>query len=132
MLQKERFGTRLTYSIETDDDILDTIVPRLIIQPFAENSVIHGMEPKETPCHISIKAESVSSERIRIVIADDGVGFDSRSRDYSSSIGISNSIDRIRILDPESDISIDSMPDCGCSVTIIIRKEMHNESSDSR
>lgn len=132
MLQKERFGTRLTYSIETDDDILDTIVPRLIIQPFAENSVIHGMEPKETPCHISIKAESVSSERIRIVIADDGVGFDSRSRDYSSSIGISNSIDRIRILDPESDISIDSMPDCGCSVTIIMRKDVYNESPDSR
>lgn len=132
MLQKERFGTKLTYSIEKDERILETIVPRLILQPFVENSVIHGMEPKETPCHISIKVESMDSERIRMIISDDGAGFDSREKDYSSSIGISNSMNRIRILDPEASISIESMPDSGCVVTIIMRKDVYNESPDSR
>ena len=127
MLQKERFGTKLTYSIETDERILETIVPRLILQPFVENSVIHGMEPKETPCHISIKVESMDSERIRMIISDDGAGFDSREKDYSSSIGISNSMNRIRILDPEASISIESMPDSGCVVTIMLRRDNNNE-----
>lgn len=39
-----RFGQRLHIEKEIDESLLDTMVPRLILQPILENSVVHGVE----------------------------------------------------------------------------------------
>lgn len=75
-LQKERFEDKLQYSIDLEDpEILDYYLPKLIIQPVVENSIVHGLEPKREGgwVRISIWEEE---DAIYIKISDDGVGFD--------------------------------------------------------
>ena len=131
LLQKDRFGDRLDYSVTADDKSLQSLVPRLLIQPFAENAVIHGMEPDKKKCTVTITAKE-EAERIKITIRDDGRGFNMNSTDIMSSIGISNSFDRIRILDSEASVSIVSSLGNGCTVKIDIKEVLSDESSDCR
>lgn len=80
-IQNSRFGEKITYSIEYTqgkEKYENLMVPRLSIEPIVENAVCHGLEPKEGNGHISI-AVSVSEEILKIIIADDGIGFDPKS-----------------------------------------------------
>lgn len=121
MLQKERFTDRLSFSIEAEKETLSALIPRLLLQPFVENSVIHGMEPiSNFKCFIAINT-SIKDGKILIRIKDDGAGFDLNKTDISSSIGISNSINRVRIMDPESSISITSAEGQGCTIDISMK-----------
>ena len=121
MLQKERFTDRLSFSIEAEKETLSALIPRLLLQPFVENSVIHGMEPiSNYKCFIAINT-SIKDGKILIRIKDDGAGFDLNKTDISSSIGISNSINRVRIMDPESSVSITSAEGQGCTIDISMK-----------
>lgn len=79
-LEKMRFGEKFNYSINVDPkiDIEMTNVPSMILQPFVENSIIHGVLPLENGenghIDINIKLELNS---IIFEVIDDGVGIDS-------------------------------------------------------
>lgn len=79
-LEKMRFGDKFNYSINVDPDIdiEMTNVPSMILQPFVENSIIHGVLPLESgesgQIDINIKLELNS---IIFEVIDDGVGIDS-------------------------------------------------------
>ena len=56
-IQKIRFSDRLSYSIDIDDKLLDTVfMPRFTLQPLVENAIIHGLTGKEEGGNVSIKA----------------------------------------------------------------------------
>ena len=129
LLQKDRFGDRLDYQVSVSGDIQIMLVPRLLIQPFVENAVIHGMEPGKRKCSIQVTAEEVDG-RMKITISDDGRGFDMEKTDLMASIGISNSLDRIRILDPGASVDITSSPGNGCQVVIDTKEVLSNENPD--
>ncbi|MCP4579492.1 MAG: hypothetical protein GY846_24735 [Deltaproteobacteria bacterium] len=42
-----RMGKRLSYRIEADDSLNDVSIPPMLIQPLVENSILHGLAPKE-------------------------------------------------------------------------------------
>lgn len=125
LLQKIRFGERLEYVVEEGEMTGSLNIPRLLIQPFAENAVIHGIEPSGKTCTIKITS-NLRNGILNITISDNGAGFDMTATDYHSSIGISNSLERIRIMDSEADVKITSSTGCGCTVEINI-----HENSDS-
>ncbi len=129
LLQKDRFGDRLDYQVSVSGDIQTMLVPRLLIQPFVENAVIHGMEPGNRKCSIQVTAEEVDG-RMKMTISDDGRGFDMEKTDLMASIGISNSLDRIRILDPGASVDITSSPGNGCQVVIDTKEVLSNENPD--
>ena len=129
LLQKDRFGDRLDYSVSVDEKVQKILVPRLLVQPFVENAVIHGMEPDKRKCTIQITAEEKDG-RMMITITDDGRGFDMDRTDIMSSIGISNSFDRVKILDPEATVNISSSPGNGCIVIIGIKEVSSYENPD--
>jgi len=74
-LEMLRFDHQFTYNITIDDgvDIAILKVPPLVIQPFVENAIWHGLMPKETSGRVDIH---ISSEHgfLFIKITDDGVG----------------------------------------------------------
>lgn len=74
-LEQLRFRDKLTYSIEIDPELqVDKIeVPALILQPYIENSILHGIKPKAGPGKVWIK---VSRQKNKLVceVEDDGVG----------------------------------------------------------
>lgn len=54
-IQKMRFSKRLNYEIKMDDSIMSAKIPKLILQPFVENAVVHGFENISTPCWLTVK-----------------------------------------------------------------------------
>ncbi len=122
-LQKIRFGTRFDYSIEFDREAGSFQIPRLLLQPLLENSVIHGIEPLEENGFVSLKCISRrhrGEPGVVITIEDNGVGFDSSKLDEKSNIGILNVKERLYLTFPESLLSITSSPGAGTVVRIEI------------
>ena len=79
-LQKSRFQDKLSYEITIDDErINQDLIPRLLIEPFVENAVSHGLEPKKDHGTVKIhlfETIETGDQLLHIVIEDDGVGFD--------------------------------------------------------
>lgn len=74
-IQEARFGDRMEFRIEADPAVVDVTIPVLTLQPFVENAIIHGLEPKGTPGTLWIRARKDGNDAI-VEIADDGVGMD--------------------------------------------------------
>ena len=72
-IQKMRFTKRLNYEIEVDDDVLRAKIPKLIIQPFVENAIVHGFENISIPCMLKVIAKKEDTD-IRFEIRDTGIG----------------------------------------------------------
>ncbi|SHK29938.1 cache domain-containing sensor histidine kinase [Hespellia stercorisuis] len=72
-IQKMRFTGRLTYEIDLDERIAGEQIPKLILQPFVENAVVHGFENSEAPCEIYVTAEQ-TEDGMEFVIRDTGIG----------------------------------------------------------
>ncbi|WP_372631122.1 sensor histidine kinase [Cohnella sp.] len=64
---------RLQYEIDIPDSMRKLPVPKLLIQPLAENSVIHGIEQKRSAGLIRVTGAE-DETRYRIVVEDDGKG----------------------------------------------------------
>lgn len=74
-IQKMRFGKRLEYGILLDDGILLQEIPKLILQPFVENAIVHGFEKAEGNYALTVTGEKAASRMI-FRIKDTGVGMD--------------------------------------------------------
>jgi two-component system sensor histidine kinase YesM len=74
-LQKIRFKEKLTYEIAFDPKLLEMRIPKLILQPFVENAIIHGIEELEGGGHLQISG-GLEEERMVFTITDNGVGMD--------------------------------------------------------
>ncbi len=75
-IQKMRFSKRLNYTIEVDEDVKKAMIPKLIIQPFVENAVVHGLENISTPCSLRVLGKR-DGEWICFKIIDTGIGMTS-------------------------------------------------------
>ncbi|MEL6695210.1 MAG: histidine kinase, partial [Bacteroidota bacterium] len=75
-LEKLQFDERLVYRIKVSDDlkIHQLLVPQMLIQPFLENAVRHGIRPKGRG-KIDLLVESLG-QNLRICIIDDGIGIE--------------------------------------------------------
>lgn len=125
MLQKLRFGPKITYSIDCPKHLKHFRLPRLLLQPYIENAVIHGIEPCEHNCTICISV-SEAATGIYIKIQDDGVGFQNT---FSDGIGIKNSKKRLQTFCAAGEIAITSEKGQGCCVTLEIKGDC-NEYTD--
>jgi two-component system sensor histidine kinase YesM len=72
-IQKMRFSRRMEYTIRIEDEILDQMIPKLILQPFVENAIVHGFENTNTSCHLYVEGKKLENG-IRFCIQDTGVG----------------------------------------------------------
>lgn len=72
-IQKIRFEEKLTYDISVPEQFNYIIVPRLLLQPIVENSVIHGIEPLKDNGHVSVTCHKENGNLI-IEITDNGIG----------------------------------------------------------
>ncbi|MCD8012399.1 MAG: sensor histidine kinase [Lachnospiraceae bacterium] len=72
-IQNVRYGDRMTVSYEVDPELLDTYIPKLLLQPILENAIIHGVEDKIEPAQIQIRVYH-EEENLYMIVEDDGVG----------------------------------------------------------
>ncbi|MFZ5945678.1 MAG: sensor histidine kinase [Bacillota bacterium] len=72
-IKKVRFGEKISYKLEFQEDLLSIELPYLSLQPLVENACIHGIEPMQDKGHIAICGKSFS-DRVEITIEDNGLG----------------------------------------------------------
>jgi len=74
-LESMRFGNKFSYNFCVDEtvDLKSVMVPALLIQPFIENAIWHGVMPKESGgiLNVTLKKEN---DVVRCIIDDDGIG----------------------------------------------------------
>ncbi|MDR1157082.1 MAG: sensor histidine kinase [Oscillospiraceae bacterium] len=75
-IQKLRFDKKLDYSIEVEDELLLYQIPKLIIQPFVENAIVHGMEKNGTWGRVRITGR-IDRDFLLFTIEDSGIGMPS-------------------------------------------------------
>ena len=75
-LESMRLGNRFSYNVEVDSNIdaNNVEIAPLIIQPFVENAIIHGLVPKKDDCFLSIRVSKISEDKLLCVVEDNGVG----------------------------------------------------------
>lgn len=118
-LEKKRFGDIL--SVEYDIKEQSFYVPSLGLQPIVENSIKHGIRGKNAPGHITISTYKEEG-KYKIVIEDDGVGFDMdkpHKNDGRSHVGMINVKERLKHMCNAS-MKIESSPGNGCRTEITI------------
>lgn len=72
-IQKMRFTKRLTYEVEMDETVRKARIPKLILQPFVENAVVHGFENVCTPCHLHVTGR-LDQGMLVFQVKDTGIG----------------------------------------------------------
>ncbi len=85
-LEAMRFDTKFSYAVNVDENIdLKSIqVPALIIQPFIENAIWHGIVPGNNGGQVSLNVLRKASV-IEIIIDDDGIGREASAQNKSAS-----------------------------------------------
>ncbi|MBC7571419.1 MAG: histidine kinase [Spirosoma sp.] len=92
-LEKARFGDRLRVQFNVADEVLDCLLPPMLLQPLVENSVRHGISSRIDggEVHVSIHRQQ---DELRIEIADTGVGMNN-STETGNGVGLTNT--RLRL-----------------------------------
>lgn len=74
-LEKVRFEESLNYSIEVDDalDVYETKIPVMLIQPFVENAIKHGLLHKKGIRKLVVKFKQ-ENNRLLVEVRDNGIG----------------------------------------------------------
>ncbi|MDQ0891114.1 two-component system sensor histidine kinase YesM [Paenibacillus sp. V4I9] len=73
-IQEMRFPQNLTYDLSVPDNLMDELVPPLVIQTFVENTIKHAVSMDKL-VHIGITIEAIEVNKIRIRVQDTGKGF---------------------------------------------------------
>lgn len=102
-LEKKRFGEKFNYTVQVDQriDREETMIPSMLLQPYIENAIWHGIMPKEDGGKIEINIKLISEEYLLINIVDDGIGIDNSLRDKKGqhiSKGMDLTKERINLL----------------------------------
>jgi len=115
-LERLRFKDAFDYSITTTN-IVDAgaiFIPPLLLQPFCENAVWHGLMHKESKGHLNIIISEVNNENEKVlhcVIEDDGVGREkaaemkSKSAENEKSLGLKITTERLALLNQENNFN---------------------------
>jgi sensor histidine kinase YesM len=102
-LEKKRFGEKFKYNITVNPKIdkEETLIPSMILQPYIENAIWHGLMPKEEGGQLSINIDFNDDEHLLIQIIDNGVGIDNslkNKKGHHVSKGMSLTRERINLL----------------------------------
>lgn len=132
-LEKLRFDDKFRFNLCLDEDLdTDEIeIPSLIIQPYIENAIIHGLTSREEKGTLLLEISS-HHDKLLCVIEDDGIGrkksesFNISKKLAHKSVGMSVTEERLNIVNKTNEVSVniidleeDGEP-CGTRVELLI------------
>ncbi len=136
-MEKLRFLNKFSYLIEVDQKIDNqfTEVPPLLLQPYVENAIWHGLMQKDQPGNLLIKIIQIKEDLIKVMIEDDGIGREkstelkSKTAVAHKSFGLQISKDRIQIVNKmyglNTQVEVEDLFDknknaCGTRINLLI------------
>lgn len=98
-IQRFRFEERLNFTLAIADEVKHCRIPKLTLQPLAENAIQYALEPFTRPCAIRLQAKK-TEECVCITVEDNGPGMDERILEKTGGrgIGLWNIHERIRLM----------------------------------
>lgn len=86
-LEHMRFKDKFNYDISIQEDVdQESIkVPAMLLQPFLENSIWHGILPMEHPGHINVDIAMQGTDVVAFTITDNGIGIDTSRKNKMAS-----------------------------------------------
>lgn len=103
-LEAMRFEDGLDYEVDAHRALLDDedlLVPTLLVQPFVENAVWHGLAPKQGAKKLSVRF-AMRGEQLICTVEDNGVGRHAAPKrahpDGSASLGLQLTNERLQLL----------------------------------
>lgn len=129
-LQQMRFGNRVSFVLECDEDAENILVPTFTVQPLLENSMIHGLGPKEEGGVVRMRVFR-KEEMLHIRVEDSGVGMSqleivwlrwnlANGTNEGVGIGIANIYHRIQSMYEKCRFYIESEQGKGTAVEVVI------------
>ena len=105
-LEHSRFSDKFDYEIDVDGKIdIDAFqIPPMLLQPYIENAIWHGLRYKEEKGFLKIKVRQVTDDMLEICIEDNGIGrkksaeLKTTNQRKQKSKGMGNIQKRIQIL----------------------------------
>ena len=134
LLQKMRYNRRLNYHIDIPEELMGCKIPKLLLQPVVENSLVHGMKNIHS-ITINISAWKENGQ-LNLCVEDNGSGISEdklkelrkgleQEDVYREHIGLYNSHRVVRLLyGPESGMTIESSPGNGTRVIVTLPADM--------
>lgn len=137
-LEHFRFQEKFDYSIEIDEtiDVSSYKIPPMLLQPYIENAVWHGLRYKTEKGHLKISIQKKNKNEITISIIDDGIGRErskqlkTENQKKHNSKGMSNIKKRVAILNnmyhDKVDVTIEDFQsdgDVGTQVVVTLKKD---------
>lgn len=104
-LEHERFKEKFDYTFIVDEDINTEsfLIPPMLIQPYIENAVWHGLRYKEEKGKLDVELKQFD-KHLEITIKDDGIGREksqelkTKNQQQNNSTGLKNIENRLRII----------------------------------
>ncbi len=137
-LEHFRFQDKFDYSIVIDDAIAvkEFMIPPMLLQPYIENAVWHGLRYKTEKGHLEIRATKINDNEIEITIADNGIGREksqalkTKHQKQQNSKGMGNIKKRVTILNEmykdKVDVTVGNLQtegDTGTKVVVTLKKD---------
>ncbi len=104
-LEKFRFEKHFNYSIEIDKAINadQTSIPSMLLQPYLENAIWHGIVPKQSKGMLMVEFKLIDAGLMQISITDDGIGRVkageiNKRRKHHKPTGMKNVEERLNLL----------------------------------
>ncbi|GMK48624.1 hypothetical protein PghCCS26_57540 [Paenibacillus glycanilyticus] len=137
-IQQIRFEGRFDVHYELTDEAMAFRVPKMILQPIAENAIYHGFEPTLKKGRLWIRGAVSGEGQLIVQVEDDGIGIEPERLEElrlmlsasssgpeehaeSKSIGLVNVNNRIRLMfGGDCGVRIDSEAGFGTRVELII------------
>ncbi len=129
-----RFNKRFAYNINVSEDIMDFLIPKLLLQPLLENAVKYGFGEKEK-LTVNISGYQIQ-EKLIFICEDDGVGIDEKiledlkgqlsdRQGETGHFGLYNIHRRIQLMHGEEyGLDISSVKGQGTTVRLSLPKEV--------
>jgi two-component system LytT family sensor kinase len=136
-LEHFRFKDKFDYVIDVSEELKleEFVIPPMLLQPYVENAVWHGLRYKEEKGLLEIKFDQQNSETVKITITDNGIGrkkskaLKTENQKKQKSKGMGNIQKRISILNEmykdRVDVSVQNIfeNEEGTCVRLILRKD---------
>ena len=120
-IQNIRFEGKIHVDIQADERLMGKKIIKLLLQPFVENAVYHGLEPKMGAGAVVVRVYQRDGY-LCFEIQDDGVGMDVEAS-ITKGYALNNSMERIKLVYGDA-ASVTFRSEMGCGVQVRIALPM--------
>lgn len=123
-----RYNNEISIEYKVDENLLDILMLKLILQPLVENAVHHGMRQNEGKGELCISVQALDDKLMEVSVRDNGVGIpedkirlilEGGYKTSKSGFGLHSVKQRVELFyGIEDAVSISSQPGCWTEVRV--------------